>query len=150
QKARKADGRDLALAHVGFAAFLLDQARVADALGQWAEAERLLSAYPDQRDTLRSARKFQQGVMLRPVSASASEAALRDSLAIARDQMGPDHVYTALVRHELAMTLVAADKLKEADAELNLVLDVAWKRTGLAHPRALVAVVNAAQLRAKL
>jgi tetratricopeptide (TPR) repeat protein len=138
--------RETMIAKVGLAAFFIDQDRALEAFPYIVEILRFAEAQGG-KNNFEAIQLFQQGMVAASLGFDAkAQKSLEGSLAVARKQLGDDHMYMALVLHELAKVLHKQGKIDEAEERLQECLKVIRNTVGMEHPRSAIAIDSMAGL----
>jgi tetratricopeptide (TPR) repeat protein len=149
-------GRELAIAYLGLAGVLVDQARGPDAIQYIIKAAPELLKLEGMFDLVPALYRFEHAMALRQMaeigsiakrpSLIATESSLRECLELARKALGPDHPVLAYLLYELARTCEMNSKDVEAKDFYEQCLALVRKTVTLSHPRAGFLVRSYAEL----
>jgi tetratricopeptide (TPR) repeat protein len=129
--------RELGIAQAGLAAFLIDRQRNAEAAPLILAAAKILLAQ-EWGKIGQAALQFQFAIGSREIGWLASaESALQHCLTLTRQALGEQHIYVALVLHELGDTQEKRGNLVAAEKTYSECLQMATKQVGLAHPKSV-------------
>jgi serine/threonine protein kinase/tetratricopeptide (TPR) repeat protein len=155
------DHRDTAVARASLAAMHLAKGNVGEAVPPYRQAMAALHKVEGNSGLIQSIDLFQRGVIARGLPPllrwtvelkddQAVEDCLERSLTLARQALGDQHVYVALVLHELAFTLMKNHKDEAAERYFRDCLRIVKLTSlGLAHPKATFLLINYCHLLAR-
>jgi tRNA A-37 threonylcarbamoyl transferase component Bud32 len=142
--------RDVAFTRLGIAFCLIEQARYIESVPLIYAAQADLQQIEGTRELSSAVTAFGLGVALREtLGVSASEPQLRTALTETVKALGEDNIYAGVVRYELGGTLIAMNRLSEADAEFAKCLKIAREQVQMQHPRVRLLVADYANLMAR-
>jgi serine/threonine protein kinase len=146
----KDSDRSIGIAQAGLAAFLIDRQRIGEAVPFVLEAAKTLLTQGELGKIGEAVIQFQSGIFLREVGSFAlAERALRHSLTLTRQALGEQHIYVALVLHELGDTQEKRRDLAGAEKTFQECLEMASTQVGLTHPKSVYPIASLARVLAK-
>jgi serine/threonine protein kinase/tetratricopeptide (TPR) repeat protein len=144
------DHREVAIAEIGLAAFFIDRQRVAEAVPLVLAAAKIMFTHGEFGKLGEAVVQFQLGIRFREAGGyTFAESALRRSLELTRQALGEQHIYVALVLHELGDTLEKRDNLAAAERIYRECLEMATNQVGLTHPKSVFPIASLARVLAK-
>jgi tetratricopeptide (TPR) repeat protein/tRNA A-37 threonylcarbamoyl transferase component Bud32 len=144
-----ANHRDTAVARIGLAAVYINDGKILQAIVPYQQAMAAIRTIEGGKGLAESVDLFQKAIIGRdlPVLVRKTllglkddrdvEKCFEDSLALARKTLGKEHVYVALVLHELGLTLMRHHKDFEAETHFRECLRIA-REYGLDHPKTTI------------
>jgi serine/threonine protein kinase/tetratricopeptide (TPR) repeat protein len=142
--------RELAIAQVGLAAFLIDRQRIAEAIPLGLAAASILITKGEFGKLGEAVVQFQAGIAARGAGwYPVAESRFRRSLELTQQALGRRHIYVALVLHELGDTQEKRGDLAAAEKSFRECLDIGREQVTLAHPKAVSLIVSLARVLAK-
>jgi tetratricopeptide (TPR) repeat protein len=123
-----------------------DPRRLAEAASLAAEGVNTFVKLEGDKNLGKAAGLFETALVMRELNPGVAEKQLRESLALARATVAPQHIGVALILHELAYTLMLENKNEEAEQTFQECLEVVRSQVGLEHPRAMILVSSYAAL----
>jgi serine/threonine protein kinase len=145
-----ADRREVGIAQVGLAAFLLDRGRTGEAVPVVVEAARILLPRGEFGKLGEAVLQFQAGITARAAGwPGVAEGRFRSCLVLTRKALGERHIYVSLVLHELGDAQEKRDDLAGAAESFRECLEIAREQVGLTHPKAVYPIASLARVLAK-
>ncbi len=144
------DRREVGIAQVALAGFLIDRQRNAEALPVVLEAAKILLPQGELGKVGEAVVQFQLGIRSREAGLHAlAEPALRRCLTLTRQALGEQHIYVALVLHELGDAQEKHGDLAGAAKTYRECLEMAQRQVGLTHPKTVHPIASLARVLAK-